>query len=609
MANPRRDFYDYALTPSLKSQLKIEKGEKQATFMSQLQRQHETSLAKLRPKADSPFLMTLHARWRTVAESKVDPMHYVWETLNLIDGVSSHEQFSDVVRALHHHGVKALFSLDHDPDLENPSVNIFYLRFQDPNLVEGPPDKEFVRRLYKKFGQAPPKFSLKRFEDSFTKFMPPKYERQNPKACFNLVETDNLPRELLWLHYYLLPGEVDRFSVDSPSYFGRLGRMLRDRDLFEKWKGYFRYLFLDHVSQFFSDTRDLMAKINREKPGPWWLEKVSLSTEAWWQDAGKQFVESDRKYLEQARYLARSMTHDLVHILRRQFEQSSWQPKTKDEALRKLDSMKCVVGWSRISFGTFPTIKKSAPFDVAVDLGWQFQHNWHWKHWGTPAERCRWRWVPYCEVNAFYSREGNCLFVPASLFYPPFLDLEKGQDSPENWAGFGSIVAHEILHGFDYDSQHVDADGGLRFWWAPRDFDHFQSQVVKLKSLYAAKRKISGNRKHDGRLTLSENLADWMALDLTWRAWVFRWRTDRDEDPPVWARRAFFTWFAVTQVQIYTPDLLKFVRKHDVHAQAKARVNLPLSGFDPFLSLYGVGADDPMFTPENLRPQFLVSPQ
>jgi predicted metalloendopeptidase len=336
---------------------------------------------------------------------------------------------------------------------------------------------------------------------------------------------------------------------------------------------------------------------------------VELASRAWWQDASTVFLESDRQHLERARKLVTHITDDVKDALKAVFDTAKWEPSTRREAMQKLENMEFLIGWSDRKFRRpEETPDADTAFDEAIMLGFEYQFDLQWRNHGRPTDAKRWRWVPYGEVNAFYSRELNSLFLPASLFYPPYLNLAPDH-TPENYAAMGSIIAHELFHGFDYDSKEVSAEGTLRQWWTPKDRKQFNANVKKTVKLYSEKRDISGDRKMDGRLTLSENIADLVSLRLAWNAFVNRWRYDHYADPSLEAVHRFFETFSLSQSQINRPQILKTVLKHDFHALAEARVNLPLSTFEPFLQAYDVRRGDPMLTPLARRPSFLPPQQ
>jgi len=604
-ATPQSNFYDYALKPHLKN-LKIMPGDSQGTEMLMLQHEIFHKLYNLPLKEDSPFLRTLHAPFRSTDELMATQSNYVTNMVRKILRIKSWHEIPDILASLHKHGAHSIFALQYDPDLEHPERQMLYLRITDPAFSDSKHARGYVNALFRKFGLPPPKMSIPRFEAELTSRMPEKHDLQSTLKCFNPLTDLYLNKDLVWIKWYLLPHKIERLSIDSPVYFSWIGKMMHKLSI-ARWQTYLIFQWLHHVANWFSDTYLLcfneieMKLLGKIKPPELHYHLVEHASLAWWQDAGQQFVDSDRAYLTKGKALVESMAVDIRDTLHAIFDHTDWDPPTRLEAQKKLERMEFLIGWSDQPFPAHPLLEDGLPFDRLMAEGWQHQYRLQLLNYDKPTNTKRWRWVGYNEVNAFYSRELNNLFIPASLFYPPFLFLSKEPEKmAENFGSMGSIIAHEAYHGFDYDSKTVNADGTLSSWWSRRDDRYYSSQAQKAIELYSERRGISGNRHINGRLTLSENIADIVSLRLSWQAFLLRWVAEYNTPPPAKVAHCFFELFVVSQAQIYSPEVVKFILKHDNHATAMARVNLPLSMFEPFLRLYQVTPDDPMFTPRHL---------
>jgi hypothetical protein len=65
---------------------------------------------------------------------------------------------------------------------------------------------------------------------------------------------------------------------------------------------------------------------------------------------------------------------------------------------------------------------------------------------GKPPDRGEWSMTPPM-VNAYYDPLMNNINFPAGILQPPFYD--KQMDAPVNFGGIGTVVGHELPHGFD----------------------------------------------------------------------------------------------------------------------------------------------------------------
>ena len=68
---------------------------------------------------------------------------------------------------------------------------------------------------------------------------------------------------------------------------------------------------------------------------------------------------------------------------------------------------------------------------------------------GKPVDRRRWGSSSACDVNSFYSRKVNGIFIPAGILQQPFYSPK--QQIARNYGSVGAICGHEMTHGFDGD--------------------------------------------------------------------------------------------------------------------------------------------------------------
>ena len=326
--------------------------------------------------------------------------------------------------------------------------------------------------------------------------------------------------------------------------------------------------------------------------------RTEAACKIWWQESGKAFIQHNLDNFTYAKQLVEEIAENLRYILAENFKNSNLEPSTVEEALNKLNNLLFIIGWSDYDNTTKFNVHKEQPIymDEWAIAGHQYQYDLIWSKNGMPSERREWRWESVTTVNAFYSRESNVVYIPSSLFYPPFLT----DDLIETYAGIGSIIAHELYHAFDFDSRNMDGNGMIKHWWSAKDEESYLLNARKAIALYSKRNPISGNELSNGRLTLSENIADLMALRITFQALIKQRKISTKE------KEKFFARYVVTQAQVYSKTAHEHAKK-DVHAFSMARINLPLSCFQPFLDVYQIQRKDAMFTNEKDRPNFIAS--
>lgn len=616
--SPQTHFYDYAYSPRVNPfpmLLKLKSHENVQTYMTLLQSRIDRSLLEhqRKDKQEHPFLTTIQARLRSSREAgRGSPG--IWSlTLQKIRQARQPSDLIDILRHLHELGVKALFEITRDLDLENPESQILYLHITDPFV--------HFNVNWSALGKLELRKEVSDWEKDLYRHCPAKAVLQNSQACFNphqLVadtrvgaRTSCNTERLNWLVPYFYPFRIDRYSVDHAPFFHYLGEQMMNIEHLNQWKEYFIAVFLTHCARWFEDGTG-----HRE------LQLLEAG-EAWRQDAGYLYVAQHRQRLETVRPRVEEMCQRLKATLRQFIQHSDWKPSTRKTALAKLERMEMLIGWSEEGWHEWAETLKSLvlpsidAYDECIAAGHRFQYRQVFQGLKRPTNRREWRYVGFATVNACYSREMNALYLPAALMQPPFYFDEHTQHMAENYAGLGSIIAHEIFHGFDADSHAINHENRLADWWHPKDQEKYESQVAKMIALYQARDRKELIHSHyhtrgvsvqemkiDARLCLSENIADMVALAMAYYALVFEYLDQHHTTPPKEMLHQFFVFFAVSQAQLLSVETLAHQLREDMHAPAAARVNFPLSVFAPFLHLYRVLTPHAMYTDQNLRPNF-----
>jgi len=110
-------------------------------------------------------------------------------------------------------------------------------------------------------------------------------------------------------------------------------------------------------------------------------------------------------------------------------------------------------------------------------------------------------------INAYYESTSNEIMFPYGILRPPYfyncsltdsIDLEK---IAYNFGAIGSVIGHEIIHGFDDQGRLFDKDGNLKNWWQPES----EKKYIELSNKIGEKYKLL---KINPKLTMGENIAD-----------------------------------------------------------------------------------------------------
>jgi predicted metalloendopeptidase len=119
-------------------------------------------------------------------------------------------------------------------------------------------------------------------------------------------------------------------------------------------------------------------------------------------------------------------------------------------------------------------------------------------------------------VNAVNLPVMNAMNFPAAILQPPYFDPSR--PLAMDYGAMGSVIGHEISHSFDDQGAQFDAEGRLRNWWTEEDLAHFRASSAALIKQYDAYKPLP-DLAVNGKLTLSENIADVAGLAASYDAW------------------------------------------------------------------------------------------
>jgi len=256
------------------------------------------------------------------------------------------------------------------------------------------------------------------------------------------------------------------------------------------------------------------------------------------------------------------------------------------EALAKLNNCKARVGYPAVWRDYHALLVK--PGDAAGNR--QRARRFEWERLavqsGAPLERAMWLMSPL-EPNAYYDPVQNEINIPAGILQAPYFD--HAASDAANYGGIGALVAHEISHAFDTTGSQFDSRGVQRNWWTPADQQAFAAFSARMVQQFDAYEVLPGQNLN-GQLTLSENIADLMGLQLAYRAFhaVNAAAQERDDQEFF---RAYARQFAVKRREERQLQLLT----SDPHAAPQFRTNGPARQLDGFQSAFKTKPGDAMY--------------
>ncbi len=295
----------------------------------------------------------------------------------------------------------------------------------------------------------------------------------------------------------------------------------------------------------------------------------------------------------------RALVENLRATYAQRIQQLPWMtPATKKVALEKLAAFHPKLGYpdkwrdySQLS------IVKGDAFGNTIRAR-VFEWNREVKRLNEPTDRAEWGMTPQT-INAYYNPTFNEVVFPAAILQPPFFD--PNADPAVNYGGIGTVIGHEMGHGFDDQGSKSDARGVLHTWWAAADTEAFKKRTDALAAQYDEFTVLPG-LKVNGRLTLGENIGDLGGISVAYDAYH---RSLHGSAPPLLdglsADQRFFLSFAQVWRGLDRDEAIRSQVLSDPHSPGRFRVNGVVRNVDAWYAAFGVTASDKLYLPPGER--------
>jgi putative endopeptidase len=193
------------------------------------------------------------------------------------------------------------------------------------------------------------------------------------------------------------------------------------------------------------------------------------------------------------------------------------------------------------------------------------------------------------DVNAYYNPTMNFMIFPYGILRPPYFyntdmkNLDNINIIAYNFGALGSVIGHEMIHGFDDQGRKFDKNGVLDLkstWWEKESEERYN----KLTDIIIEKYK---RYRVNPKLTLGENIADIGGLYITYNALINlinenydNYKKPKKENKNELILRTNFNfikaWTMIWRSKI-TPQEYENQILNDVHSPNNIRVNVPLN--------------------------------
>lgn len=335
----------------------------------------------------------------------------------------------------------------------------------------------------------------------------------------------------------------------------------------------------------------------QSQEAPRWKRGVGLVDTLLGEALGRTYV--SRHFPPEARTQALAMVGEVRAALRARLEAAEWiTDKTRMEALAKIDALNVKVGYPTSWRSYAGLVIRSGDLFGNVKRVRAFERRYQLERLSRPVDRQRWSVTPQF-LSAYYDPTLNEIVIPAGRLQPPF--FAAGGDAAVNYGGIGSVIGHEISHGFDDQGRGFDGQGRLRDWWDPKDAEAFKARATVLADQYSAIELLPG-LKMNGSQVLGEALADVVGLQAAYDAWQ---RSTAAKKAPVidglTGDQRFFLSYARTRRDRFTDEVLRRRAATAVHPPGRNRIEQTLRNLEPWYRAFDVKPSDPAWVPPERR--------
>lgn len=284
---------------------------------------------------------------------------------------------------------------------------------------------------------------------------------------------------------------------------------------------------------------------------------------------------------------------DLFRAYEARIKNLDWMsPATKKKAIVKLNQMNRKLGYPDKWKSYRGLVIKADDYVGNVLRVSEFEHKRALRRLKKPVNHKEWFMSPQT-VNAYCSFGLNDVVFPAAILQHPFFDVSA--DDAFNYGAIGSVIGHEITHGFDDQGCKFDGKGNRKTWWTKTDSTRFAKKAKCLVKEFNGYEVESGLNVN-GQLTLGENIADLGGISIAYDAYQLRLKeTGRKDIDGYTPEQRFFLGYATTEREQERPEFRKTQVLTDPHSPSRFRVNGPLSNLPEFYEAFGVKKGDKLY--------------
>ena len=414
----------------------------------------------------------------------------------------------------------------------------------------------------------------------------------------SIAQLHTIAKNVDWKAYFKILGTAPKqVVVMQPEFFNAAGQLLVTYPI-ESWKTYLRtHVISDFASlltpelekESFAFYGTVLTGTKHMKP--LWRRILRVVNGGLSELLGELYVKE--YFPPEAKRKVAMIVADLFRAYEARIKNLDWMSVgTKQKAIRKLHQMNRKLGypdtWKSYRGLRIETDEYAGN---AMRIS-EYEHRRATRRLTKSVDHKEWFMSPQT-VNAYCSFGLNDVVFPAAILQSPFFSLYA--DDAINYGSIGTVIGHEITHGFDDQGCKFDGKGNRKTWWTTRDRAHYTRKakvLVKQFNTYT----VAGGLKVNGQLTLGENIADLGGTSIAYDAYKMHLaKTGRKNINGFTPEQRFFLGFALFERKNSRPEVEKIQVLTDPHSPGKYRINGPASNLPEFYEAFGVRKGDRLY--------------
>lgn len=532
-----------------------------------------------------------------------------------IDAIETTQDLSRVIGTLHAYDISSPWTAYVDSDHEDSKKHIFsfrqagltlpnrdyYLEDTDKMIKVREAYKRHAQRVHAQFPELGDDSSsfwdvLIEFETSLATISRSSTDLRDVEKNYNKMSFAKVVEtyaSIDWSAYADGLGwkPSDQISIEQPEFMNAINDAFTARPL-DEWKLYLKWRV---ICQCLSKINSDLAQIHFEFFGrvlggsteiiPLWKRVVLAAEYAIGEGTGRLY--SERYFPESSKQLVLSLVESLRTAYDERLQNLDWMsPETKQQARKKLSNMKVLIGYPDQwrDFSGLIITKDSYLGNILAAQSYEVAYWLERLH--QPTSRDDWFMTPQT-VNAYHDPNRLVICFPAGILQSPFFSPEASLAA--NMGGIGTVIGHELTHGFDDQGCMFDADGNVRTWQTKEEREAFAKKAQIIVDQADAFEVLPGLTLK-GNLVLGESIADLGGLELSLHAF-------KNLLPEIGTEelKQFLINYAYTECTNIREEKLREFTLTDPHPASEFRVNGMLRHVDDFYKAFDVADGDALY--------------